>query len=78
MGRDVGAEFVEQAVREWVAHEYPGEAALAANAARRAATAYLAGDTVSEACRAALRYIHSWLDHPAHRPLKPAIVSLVS
>jgi hypothetical protein len=78
MGRDPGAEAVEQAVRDWIAREAPGEPALAANAARRAASAYLQGDTVSEACGAALCYVQSWYDHPSHRRVGTAAASLVS
>ena len=77
MGRLPGAEPVEQAVRDWITQEVPGEPALAANAARRAASAYLRGDTVSGACGAALRYVRSWYHHPSHRRVGAVAVSLV-
>lgn len=66
MGREAVASAVEKAVRQWVEREVPGEETLAAHAAWIATEAFLAGATVSEACRAAHRFVHSWRDHPAN------------
>jgi hypothetical protein len=59
-------QVLDEVVRAWAEREFPGDQDASARVSAIALDSYVAGASVSEACRQAGAFMDGWARHPSH------------